>query len=143
PDNIVYSAPAAGCPNGTICFPVSTINLLENTAQSWYDAGYVNVRRRYAHGLTFLGNYTWAKNLSDAPDFRSPMFESASPQNNNDLDAEKGPACDLRHRFSMSTVYNLPTLGKSGFAHAVTKDWRVSAIFQAQSGFPFTISVFG
>ena len=29
-------------------FPVSTINLLENTAQSWYDAGYVNVRRRYS-----------------------------------------------------------------------------------------------
>ena len=26
-------------------FPVSTINLLENTSQSWYDAGYVNVRR--------------------------------------------------------------------------------------------------
>jgi len=43
----------------------------------------------------------------------------------------------------LSTVYNLPTLGKAGFAHAVTKDWRISAIFQAQSGFPFTISVFG
>jgi hypothetical protein len=26
-------------------FPVSTINRLEDTAQSWYDAGYVNVRR--------------------------------------------------------------------------------------------------
>jgi len=28
-------------------FPVSTINLLENSAQSWYDAGYINVRRHY------------------------------------------------------------------------------------------------
>jgi len=28
---------------------VSTINLLENSAQSWYDAGYVNLRRRYSH----------------------------------------------------------------------------------------------
>ena len=44
-------------------------------------------------------NYTWAKNLSDAPDFRSPMFEAAIPQNNNDLRSEKGPACDIRHRF--------------------------------------------
>src|SRR5438874_5737245 len=35
-------------------FPVSTINLLEDTAQSWYDAGYINVRRRYNRGLTFL-----------------------------------------------------------------------------------------
>src|SRR3954469_1226082 len=33
-------------------FPVSTINLLENTSKSWYDAGYLNVRRRYANGLS-------------------------------------------------------------------------------------------
>ncbi len=124
-------------------FPVSGINLLENSAQSWYEAGYVNIRRRFARGWTFLANYTFSKNLSDAPDFRSPMFESAAPQNNSNLTTEKALACDVRHRFSMSTVYNLPSLGKSGFAHALTKDWRLSAIFQAQSGYPFTISVFG
>src|SRR6266481_2103811 len=134
PDNITIA-------NTT--FPVSGINLLENSAQSWYDAGYINVRRRFSRGWTFLANYTFAKNLSDAPDFRSPMFESAAPQNNSNLRAEKGLACDIRHRFALSAVYNVPSLGKSGFAHAVTKDWRISAIFQAQSGFPFTISVFG
>ena len=80
--------------------PVSTINLLENTAQSWYDAGYVNVRRRYANGLSFLANYTYAKALENAPDFRSPMFEAATPQNNDDLNAEKGLGCDIRHRFA-------------------------------------------
>ncbi|HMG75087.1 MAG TPA: hypothetical protein VK582_16410, partial [Pyrinomonadaceae bacterium] len=124
-------------------FPVSGINLLENSAQSWYEAGYVNIRRRFARGWTLLANYTFAKNLSDAPDFRSPMFESAAPQNNSNLTAEKGLACDIRHRFALSTVYDLPSLGKSGFARAITRDWRISAIFQAQSGFPFTISVFG
>jgi carboxypeptidase family protein len=124
-------------------FPVSGINLLENSAQSWYEAGYVNVRRRFTRGLTFLANYTFAKNLSDAPDFRSPMFESAAPQDNSNLTFEKGLACDVRHRFSFSAVYSLPSLIKNGFAHTVTKDWRVSAIYQAQSGFPFTISVFG
>src|SRR5256714_15305 len=31
-------------------FPVSGINLLENSAQSWYDAGYLNVRRRFSPG---------------------------------------------------------------------------------------------
>ena len=124
-------------------FPVSGINLLENSAQSWYDAGYVNVRRRFSRGWTFLANYTFAKNLSDAPDFRSPMFESAAPQNNSNLRLEKGLACDIRHRFAMSMVYNIPAWGKTGFAHAVTKDWRLSAIYQAQSGFPLTISVFG
>src|SRR5258706_349295 len=124
-------------------FPVSGINLLENSAQSWYDAGYVNIRRRFSLGSTFLANYTFAKNLSDAPDFRSPMFESAAPQDNSNLRAEKGLACDIRHRFALSAVYDLPSWRKSGFAHTITNGWRLSTIFQAQSGFPFTISVFG
>ena len=124
-------------------FPVSGINLLENSAQSWYNAGYVNVRRRFARGWTFLANYTYAKSLSDAPDFRSPMFESAAPQDNSRLFLEKGLACDVRHRFALSAVYNLPAWGTNGFANTVTKGWRLSVIYQAQSGFPFTISVFG
>jgi hypothetical protein len=134
PDNIAIT-------NTT--FPVSGINLLENSAQSWYQAGYVNVRRRFARGWTFLANYTYSKNLSDAPDFRSPMFESAAPQNNSHLGHEKGPACDIRHRFALSTVYSLPSWRGRGFANLVTRGWRLSAIYQAQSGFPFTISVFG
>src|SRR4029077_14366766 len=96
-------------------FPVSGINLLENSAQSWYDAGYINVRRRFARGWTFLANYTFAKTLSDAPDFLSPMFEPAAPQNSSNLTAEKGPACDIRHRFALSAVYDIPAWGKSGF----------------------------
>jgi hypothetical protein len=134
PDNIAIASTT---------FPVSGINLLENSAQSWYHAGYVNVRRRFAHGWTFLANYTYSKNLSDAPDFRSPMFESAAPQNNSNLNLEKGLACDVRHRFALSMVYSLPSWNKTGFARAVTKNWRLSAIYQAQSGFPFTVSVFG
>ncbi len=139
PDNIAVASTT---------FPVSTINLLQNTAQSWYDAGYVNVRRRFSRGMTFLANYTWAKNLTDAPDFRSPMFESAVPQDNSNLNAEKGPGCDIRHRFALSAVYDIPALklsamGFAGVLHAVTENWRVSTLYQAQTGFPLTISVFG
>jgi hypothetical protein len=124
-------------------FPVSTVNMLENTAQSWYDAGYVALRRRYSNGLSLLANYTYAKNLSDAPDFRSPMFESAIPQDNNNLRMEKGPSCDIRHRFALSAVYDMRPLGSAGWMRAATRNWRFSTIYQAQSGFPFTISVFG
>ena len=124
-------------------FPVSTINLLENTAQSWYDAGYVNVRRRYSHGLSFLANYTLAKNLTNAPDFRSPMDEASIPQNNLDLNLEKGPGCDVRHRFALSSVFDIPAVREQEWARLITQDWHLSAIYQAQSGMPFTISVFG
>lgn len=123
--------------------PVSTVAWLENTARSWYDAGYVNIRRRYSAGLSLLANYTYAKNLSDAPDFRSPMFEAAIPQNNSDLNSEKGPACDIRHRFVLSAVYDIRGYQKWNWSRALTREWQVTALYQAQSGFPFTISVFG
>ncbi|HVC48013.1 MAG TPA: carboxypeptidase-like regulatory domain-containing protein [Terracidiphilus sp.] len=124
-------------------FPVSTINLLENTAQSWYDAAYVNVRRRYTNGLSFLANFTFAKSLSNAPDFRSPMFESAVPQNNDDLNAEKGPACDLRDRLAVSLVYSPRPLGINRLTRAISSNWLGSVEYQVQSGWPLTISVFG
>ena len=124
-------------------FPVSGINLLENSAQSWYNAGYVNVRRRAARGLTFLANYTYAKGLSDAPDFRSPMFESAIPQDNRNLAAEKGPSCDIRHRFALSAVFDIPGTGGHAIAQALTRNWQLSSVYQVQSGYPFTVSVFG
>jgi len=124
-------------------FPVSTINLLEDTAQSWYDAGYVNVRRKYSHGLSFLANYTLAKNLTDAPDFRSPMDESAIPQNNSELALERGPGCDVRHRLALSAVYNIPAFQHATWTKLITQNWQFSTVYQIQSGMPFTISVFG
>jgi hypothetical protein len=124
-------------------FPVSTINLLEDTAQSWYDAGYVNVRRKYSHGLSLLVNYTYSKNLSNAPDFRSPMDESAIPQNDSDLAAEKGPGCDVRHRLAVSGVYSIPAFSRMQWTRLATQNWQFSTVYQAESGMPFTISVFG
>ena len=124
-------------------FPVSTINLLENSAQSWYDAGYVNLRRRYTHGLSFLANYTFSKSLTNAPDFRSPMDESAIPQNNRDLAAEKGPGCDVRHRFAISSVYDIPAYKRAEWTKLITQNWHLSTVYQYQTGMPFTISVFG
>jgi len=124
-------------------FPVSTINLLENSAQSWYDAGYINVRRRYSHGLSLLANYTLAKNLTNAPDFRSAMDEASIPQNNLALSLEKGPGCDIRHRFALSAVYAIPAYNRAEWLRLVTQNWSLSTIYQIQTGMPFTISVFG
>src|SRR5258706_8247910 len=124
-------------------FPVSTINLLENSAQSWYDAGYINVRRHYSHGLSFLGNYTFAKNLTNAPDFRSPMDEAAIPQNNSNLAAEKGPSCDVRHRLALSSVFDIPAYAAATWTRLLTEHWHFTTIYQVQSGMPLTSSVFG
>ncbi|MDR3676171.1 MAG: carboxypeptidase regulatory-like domain-containing protein, partial [Acidobacteriota bacterium] len=123
--------------------PVSTINLLENSARSWYNAGWVDVRHRFSHGLSFLTNVTWAKAITNAPDFRSPMDESAIPQNDSNLDAEKGLACDVRLRYVGTFVYNLPGVKQKGWMNSLTNHWELATVYQAQTGMPFTISVFG
>jgi hypothetical protein len=124
-------------------FPVSAMNMLENSARSWYDAGWIDVRRRFSHGLTFLSNYTFAKSMTDAPDFRSAMDEAAIPQDNSNLRAEKGLACDIRHRFVASFVYDIPSAKSSPVLQRLTTGWSLATVYQVQSGFPFTISVFG
>ena len=125
-------------------FPVSAINYLENSANSWYDAGWIDARREFRNGLTFLANYTWSKSLTDAADFRSAMMQPAIPQNNADLAAEKGlNGMDVPQRFVASVVYNVPGSGGHALLGRLTSGWTVSSIFTAQSGMPFTISVFG
>jgi hypothetical protein len=141
-NNTVFPANVASAMTSST-FPATTINLLENTAQSWYDAGYVNVRRRASNRLSFLANYTFSKALEGAPDFRSPMFEAATPQNNDDLKAEKGPGCDVRERVAVSAVYSSPTVGANRLVQALSRDWLGSIEYQAQTGFPMTMSVFG
>ncbi len=125
-------------------FPVSAINYLENTGNSWYDAGWIDARREFQHGLTFLTNYTWSKSLTDAPDFRSAMMQPAIPQNNSDLAAEKGlNGMDVPQRFVASLVYSVPGWRSPGLLRRLTTGWSLGSIFSAESGMPFTISVFG
>src|SRR5256885_3896848 len=71
------------------------------------------------------------------------MDESAIPQDNRNLALEKGLSCDTRHRFAISSVYAIPAYRRTEFARLITQNWHLSAIYQFQTGMPFTISVFG
>jgi hypothetical protein len=128
----------------SLTFPVSAIYRLENTARSWYAAGYINLRHRYSNGFGLLANYTFSKNLDTAPDFRSPNHEAVIPQNNNDLSAEKGPAGeDMPQHFALSAVYESRPYMRSRWTRMATEDWMFSTIWKMMSGNPFTVSVFG
>jgi hypothetical protein len=39
-----------------------------------------------------------------------PCSRHSIPQNNNNVAAEKGPGCDVRHRFALSAVYDIPSV---------------------------------
>ncbi len=129
--------------------PISAINIIENDANANYNSAWILYKRQFSHGLSVLSNYTYSKLLTDAPAFRSPANESELPQDNNNLDSEWGlGGCHLTNRFVLSAQYQMPLhagtewLGTKMMS-AVLGDWNLATIFQAQSGFPFTISVFG
>ncbi len=71
------------------------------------------------------------------------MDEASIPQNNLDLNAEKGPGCDVRHRFALSSVYDIPAYRRAAWTQLMSQNWHLSTIYQIQTGMPFTISVFG
>ena len=71
------------------------------------------------------------------------MDEASIPQDNLDLTAEKGPGCDVRHRFALSAVYDIPAYEKARWVKLLTQNWHFSTVYQYQTGMPFTISVFG
>ena len=94
-------------------------------------------------GLAFTGKYT----LSHAKDNLSTTFsDSTANFNLGYLDAfnpmlDYGDAeFDVRHRVSISGIWNIPFLTEgSGAKQTLLGGWSVNWIFTAHSGYPFTI----
>jgi len=131
-------------------FPVGPINLLESSGRSQYNSVWVLGKRTFSRGLSYLASYTFADSYTDSPTFRSPANEAEVPQNSFDPGADWGPSgCDVRHRFVSSLIFKVPFSATGGvttagrIARGVFGGWQTSLIYQIQSGFPFTISVFG
>jgi Carboxypeptidase regulatory-like domain len=140
--------PGVSAPSTT--FPVGPINLLESTGRSEYHSAWVLTKRSFSRGLSYIASYTYSNSMSDAPTFRSPANEAEVPQNSFDPRADWGPSgCDIRHRFVSSVIYKVPYAQTGGTTtgqnvmRGILGGWQVSLIYQWQSGFPFTISVFG
>jgi hypothetical protein len=134
----------------SLTFPVGPINLLESTGTSSYHSAWILGKRAFSRGLSFLASYTYADSRTDAPTFRSPANEAEVPQNSFNPGADWGPSgCDVRHRFVSSVIYKVPFSASGGtstagrIVHGILGGWQASLIYQWQSGFPFTISVFG
>ena len=104
-----------------------TLAPLGNT---WYDSLQATVTKRFSHGLTFNGSYTWSKTLDlmDSPDtFNRSLGKNLS-------------ANDLPHQLRLTAEYQLPNLRNSGVAvlsNSVVayalKDWGIGWYMQYQS----------
>jgi Carboxypeptidase regulatory-like domain/TonB dependent receptor len=139
--------PEPGFNNPVTLFPNPFImggDLLKNSSFSTYNAGIVELRRRFSRGLYFQGNYVYSKVMTDFGGTQSqfqPYQDNARPK----LEKERAPF-DLTHAFKGNFTYELP-IGKghrllssdSRVLGLLTNGWQTASIFTWQTGAPFSI----
>jgi hypothetical protein len=119
-------------------------DLLKNTSFSSYNAGIVELRRRFSRGLYFQANYTYSKVMTDFAGSQSqfqPYLDNARPF----LEKARAPF-DLTHAFKANFTYELP-IGKGHRMFSspnralglLVNGWQTGSIFTWQSGAPFSI----
>jgi hypothetical protein len=102
-----------------------------------YNGLQLNVTRRVSKGLHVLTNLTWAKIIDNTS---SAIEGNAGPANPFDLNSSRGPAdYDVKLRYNLSLVYDIPSAHVSRWAGAVINGWQVNTIFSASTGSPFTV----
>lgn len=111
---------------------------------SEYNSFQTTLSKQSTQGLSFQANYTFSKSIDEASDFYGSGANGTTvlPQNNfNLLAGERGLSdFDIRHRFSASFVYQLPTKQSfSGATGALVNGWELAGIITLQTGQPFSV----
>jgi hypothetical protein len=136
-------------PNPLRPFPgLSDVTYTSYSGSGNYNALQAKLERRFSNGLSFLGTYTYAHALDDAP---TPLGSTGDPGYRGTnivpegLDYASSPF-DVRHRVTFNGNYQLPIgkgrrfLNTGGILDAVLGGWSTSLTFVAQTGEPFTVN---
>ncbi|QHS52675.1 TonB-dependent receptor [Edaphobacter sp. 12200R-103] len=119
----------------------------DNTNDSMYHAGQVNLEHKMQHGVMLRAAYTFAKNMDTGSELFTPSDGNwstyAERQYPNPRGLEWGPsAFDNRHVFSLTYLYNPPVWhaeGSKRFAAAVANHWTIAGITSMYSGSPINV----
>jgi hypothetical protein len=154
-----FPAPLAGTPvpAGSFFIPFGAPKANPTLANTWtwfgvgtsnYNALQVDVNRRFSHGLSLRGVYTWSKALDDGDSLNGTAAANAPGLVSNpfNLRSDYGLATyDVRHIAVINGVYKLPfgrgqAMGGNlqGWSNNLAGGWSVNSIVTVQSGFPFT-----
>ena len=114
--------------------------------QMFYNAFQTSVNKRFSSGFNLLASYTLAHNLGNADGNVGAAIQDA-----HHPEKEFGPVLpDLRHRFVVSYIYELP-VGRGrhflpnlgGVSDGIIGGWQIGGITSAQSGEAFTAVMSG
>jgi Carboxypeptidase regulatory-like domain/TonB-dependent Receptor Plug Domain len=118
---------------GGPCMPwLGFLSYLSNRSNSNYNSLQVTLTKRYAHGLYLLAGYTYGHAIDTATSNLAGV-----PPNSNNYSAERGNGdFDIRHRFTLSATYDLPSIKTKG---QMLEGWQVTSVLNLQSGEPYTL----
>ena len=113
---------------------------------STYHSLNVKFEKRYASGMMFVGNYTWAKFIDDVQG-GSDLGNATGLQHLETRRLEKAlSGADLRHRLAWASLYEIPF--GSGRRRSITNPllngilggWTVDGIIEWRSGPPYGVA---
>jgi hypothetical protein len=128
----------------------STVQNVEYTGKSWYDAMQSKLERRFSQGLSLITTYVWSHAIDNSPGGFCTGGQGPSTcgfANPLHPELDKGNAdFDVRHHFSFASVWDLP-IGKGrryagNISHGedlIVGGWQLNTDITIQSGPPFSI----
>ncbi len=124
------------------------ISLFNSTGQSSYNSMQVRLQKRFSHGLSFLAAYTWSHSIDNASNANLGSQNNDGFRWTNHPEWEYGNSSfDLRHRFTINYLYELPFGPKKrwgsstqGTLAQLLGGWQVGGITSISSGNWFTIT---
>lgn len=102
----------------------------QSVANSYYNAGTLQLTRRFANYFSINTNYTFSKAIDDVVDFNSDFLAQDPTNVRNDRSVS---AFDQRHRFITSAVFESP------YRNVFLRDFVFAPVFTLASGRPFTM----
>jgi len=106
------------------------IKFFRNAASSNYNALIVTGRQTIGK-LTYQASYTWGKSLGDPTNFWTDQYNIHSQYSYE--------GSDTRNRFSLTQVYQVPSIFGNKILNEALGGWSISNSVVAQTGQPFTV----
>ncbi len=135
----VFNVPGITLPGvpGTLTLPIplplyALDAEYQSVANSFYNAGTLQISKRFSRNYSINANYTLSKTIDEATDFNTDYLA----QNPSNIRQDRGlSSFDQRHRAVISAVMTSP------FENAILKDFVFAPIFTAGSGRPFNLLI--
>jgi hypothetical protein len=140
--------------DGTVFFPANaprmnqaftTIELKKSDGNSWYNAGILEIRKRWNRGFQFQSSYTFSRNIDTTQ--ASTFFSDATNGTTSAMPEFPGFSYNkgladyhAKHNWVMNGTWEIPLARDGGgLARVLARGWQISGISHVRSGNPLTL----